>query len=75
MSPSARIVIDGNEANVRGGVLYHELPRLMRDLYEQGKSAIAYSPDGTIVGEADPSIPDRWWARETPPYPTNPPRA
>lgn len=66
---SARVVIHGPGLEVRSGILYHELPALMRELYDNGQPATAYDrhqPD-LVVGESDPSCPDRWHARSTPP--------
>lgn len=73
MTPSARVEI-ADRGGFLSGVLYTELPDLMRELYEQGKAAIAYhTGSDLIVGESDPSVPDRWWGRDDPP--TNaPPR-
>lgn len=71
MTPSARVVIH-NRGGFRSGVLYHELPALMRELYEQGKPAVAYAVGSNlVVGESDPTQPDRWWARDTPPLPAS----
>lgn len=67
--PSARVEIDGGKGGFRSGVLYSELPGLMRELYEAGVPAIAYAVggNGLIVGESDPTIADRWHALDKAP--------